>query len=497
MKKRIVTCLAILLILCVVGDAIALFSLSETVAQLRKLVEFHRIQALRTSLVSDGVRLRADLIARLADRPVPAKMVHDHIERFNASLTACGSCHHEPDVQPFLDQQRQTFDRYRGAIQALDIAAPDRKPEFERTALSVVDELNSRSLVLSDRALRHLTLRSDDMTADVSRAWRVLCLTMISALICGGIVAFHLKNRITRPVESLLDGIARARSGEPGGTRLSPDADEEFRELADAFDQAYGELKQAQKNMVQAEKMAAIGTLAAGVAHEVGNPLSSISAVAQVMQRKCQDETQKEQLDLILAETRRISKIIRDLLTFSRRSDQRIRDAVDISAVIQRVLTLVGYDRRTRDVEITSDVADDVGPVWGDPDRILLVFLNVVINAVDAIGENGGKGTLKICVQAVDGRAVVSFVDDGPGMAEQQLASAFEPFVTGKEPGKGTGLGLWICHQVVQQHEGEIRIVSETGRGVTVTVVLPLADGDVAQTDAIERDDGSPVALAD
>ncbi len=473
MKKRIVICLAILLMLCVVGDAIAVFSLFRSVTQLRNLVEFHRIQTLRTSLVSDGVRLRADLIARLADRPVSSKTVYDHVERFNDSLTACGSCHHEPRVQAFLDEQRQTFDRYRDSLQALDIAATDRKPELEQIALSVVEELNSRSLGLSDRALRHLALRSEDMTADVSRAWRVLCATMISALICGGIVAFHLKNRITKPVESLLAGISRARSGESGGTRLSPDADEEFRQLADAFDRAYGELKDTRNNMIQAEKMAAIGTLAAGVAHEVGNPLASISAVAQVMQRGCQDETRNEQLNLILAETRRISKIIRDLLTFSRPSDQRIREAVDIDAVIQRTLTLVGYDRRTRDVEISCESVTGAGPVWGDPDRILLVFLNVVINAVDAIGENGGKGTLRISTQTEHGNAVILFADDGPGMTEQQRASAFEPFVTSKEPGKGTGLGLWISHQVVKQHGGEIRIASRVGRGATVMVSLP------------------------
>ncbi len=478
MKKRIIICLAILLILCVVGDAIAVFSLSRTVAQLRNLVEFHRIQTLRTSLVSDGVRLRADLIARLADRPVPSKTVHAHVERFNASLTACGSCHHDPEIQTFLDNQRKTFDRYRASIEALDIAATDRKPQFEQIALSIVEELNSRSLELSDRALRHLSLRSDDMTADVSRAWRVLCVTMISALICGGIVAFHLKNRITRPVEQLLDGISRARSGQPGGTRLSPDADEEFRQLADAFDRAYGELKSTQDNMVQAEKMAAIGTLAAGVAHEVGNPLSSISAVVQVMLRKCEDDTQSKQLHLILAETRRISKIIRDLLTFSRPSDQSIREAVDIGAVVDRMLTLVGYDRRTREVEISCKSLSEVGPVLGDPDRILLVFLNVVMNAIDAIVEQGGRGKLSISAQAVDGKAVILFADDGPGMTEQQLKSAFEPFVTSKEPGKGTGLGLWISHQVIKQHEGSIRIDSQMGQGVTVTIALPLKNGD-------------------
>ncbi len=492
-KKRIIICLAILLVLCVVGDAIAVIFLSRSVAQLRELVEFHRIQTLRTALVSDGVRVRADLVARLARRPVSGMSAHDHIERLDASLAACGSCHHRADVQSSLDDLRVTFDRYRDSIQALDIAAIDRKPEFEQAALSVVEELNSRSLEMADRALSHLSDRSQDVTTDVSLAWRVLWATMISVLVCGGFVAFHLKRRITLPVEALLEGISRARFDDPGGIHLSADADQEFRELADAFDRAYGELKNAQEKMIHTEKMAAVGKLGAGIAHEVGNPLSSISAVAQVMQRSCHDETQKEQIGLILAETRRISRIIRDLLTFSRAGSQPIRVAVSIDELIQRVLTLIGYDRRTREVEIDCEPMTNVGTVWGDPDRIVLVFLNVVINAIDAIGENGGRGTLRISAQSVDGMVIIRFADDGPGMSEQQRISAFEPFVTSKEPGKGTGLGLWISHQVIRQHGGEIRIDSGVGCGATVTVELPLkADGEEQAEQVDEFDASSP-----
>jgi signal transduction histidine kinase len=278
-------------------------------------------------------------------------------------------------------------------------------------------------------------------------------------------------------LEALLDGIERVRQGELSH-RFAIKGDEEFRALACAFNQTYADLKTAHDSILHAEKLATTGKIAAGVAHEVLNPLTSISSIVQLMQRECDSDEQKERIRLIMKETSRISRVLHDLQTFSRPVPPQHPISIKVDELIEYSANLVGYDQRARKVAIRRHVDCESGMVRADPDRLSLVFTNIMMNAIEALStKNGDSGVLAVEATQVGRRIRVRFSDNGPGMTEEQLARAFEPFFTTKEAGAGTGLGLWICHQVIEAHGGTIRIDSPAGEGTTVTIELPCGPG--------------------
>lgn len=476
MRRRIVICLGLLLALFLIGNAIAMLCLDRSVRQLGELAELRRIQSLRTTLNSDAIRMQAGVLSRLAGRDQGGDEHEARIVRFDRSLTGCSRCHHVPAIQARLDQVRETFERYRAASDELCGGDPfEVAASITDEATSLVDELVAETTAIHDLARVHLIDHADEAGAGIRSAWVVLLGTFVAALVCGGVVAVHLERRLTRPMAALLENTDRMRSGDVPD-RLTVKADEEFRLLGDAIHQAYVSLKGAQEGILQAEKMASVGKLAAGVAHEVGNPLASISSVAQVMRKRCTSQEQREQIDLIMAQIARITRITRDLLAFSGRVVQERRDRVDLRPLLEQATTLLGYDRRSADIRIVCRHDPHLAPVRGDADRLLLVITNIMLNAFDAIAEkHGDGGHLTITTQTNGDRVVLRFDDDGKGMSDAQVTSAFEAFFTTKEPGRGTGLGLWVSYQVVRRHGGTIQLESRLGHGTTVTVELPRA----------------------
>jgi signal transduction histidine kinase len=256
--------------------------------------------------------------------------------------------------------------------------------------------------------------------------------------------------------------------------RFSLTGDEEFRRLAEAFNHAYENVKKAEHGIYQAEKMAAVGRLAAGVAHEVGNPLASLSSIAQMMRRKGQSPEQAARIDLMMQQIERISTIVRNLLSFSRHGVSERRNDVDIARLLERAAVLMSYDKRAKNVRIVKDFQHGLSGIPADLDRLLLVFTNIILNAFDALGSyHNGPPELRICLRQEDGEIRVKFTDNGVGMSEEQLASAIDPFFTTKEPGEGTGLGLWICYEVIRDHGGTIRLTSSVQEGTEVEIRLP------------------------
>ncbi|UCC28731.1 MAG: hypothetical protein JSU86_11075 [Phycisphaerales bacterium] len=483
MRRRIIICLGLLLTLCLLGDVIAMVCLAESVDELTGIADAYRIQSMRAELASSAVHVQSDVLAYLDGRRSAVGRKDAAVQQFADAHRQCNECHHEAWVQRDLNALGAAFAAYRktvGEVAARDAErAPDgqaksRSGLIERQLQELSERLVQQTTDLAHSAARHVTVQSTDATISVRNAWLVLSGTLGVAMLVGGFVAFHLERRLTRPVASLLEGIEHARQGDLAH-QFSFDADEEFRRLAHAFEDAYRSLDTAHAKIVQGEKMAAVGRLAAGVAHEVANPLASISAVAQVMRRQPSAEDQGIQINIIMEEIGRISRIIRELLTFSRPAAGAAYDRVDIGALLDRVTVLLAYDKRAEKVRLICH-RENAPFVWGDADRLLLVFTNIVLNAFDAVSSRGkGDGTLTISSRHEENCVAIRFEDDGPGMNEEQLARAFEPFFTTKEPGVGTGLGLWVSYRVVQEHRGGIELQSRKGTGTTVTVKLPAA----------------------
>ncbi len=474
LRRRIIISLGLLAAVCLVGDAIAMVCLYRSTRQLGTLAESHRIQVMRARLTSDGIRVEADLLSFLAGHKHSVQRRSDNVERFTTSLNGCKSCHHPPHLASRLDTLRDTFDEYGPVAEQL-YACDDaeQRAVLEGQALMLADRFVEQTTQMVDQADKHLASRSMDATSSIRNAWIVLSVTLVALAVGGGVVAFHLKGRLTGPVESLLEGIDRVGAGDLSH-HFSIEADEEFRLLGDAFNRAYGDLKRAQESMYQTEKLAAVGKLAAGVAHEVLNPLASISSIAQMMRRDGHSDGKNSEVDLIMQEVKRISHVLRELLTFSRPAPAEQHSPVEIGPLLEHATTLIGYDQRARRTEVICRIESDLNAVWGDSQRLLLVFTNIMINALDALSvRKDGEGTLNITARNEGPSVVIEFVDNGPGMGDEQLAHAFDPFFTTKEPGAGTGLGLWICDQVIQRHKGTVKIDSRVGEGARVTIHLP------------------------
>ncbi len=232
----------------------------------------------------------------------------------------------------------------------------------------------------------------------------------------------------------------------------------------------YTEFKRLQAQIDQSEKLAVIGQLAAGVAHEIGNPLTSISALVQILQRRSQDAFMSEQLINIKENIDRINKIVRELVDFSRMPsyETTIQDVTDI---IRTALGIVKYDKRVRKVRFETVLKNGLPVVNIAADQLLQVFVNILINALDAID---GNGTISVASSYDKENIYIDITDDGCGMDESTAEKIFDPFFTTKEVGKGTGLGLSVSYGIIKRFFGEIKVKSVLNSGTTFSIILPV-----------------------
>lgn len=270
------------------------------------------------------------------------------------------------------------------------------------------------------------------------------------------------------------------RSGEPFYTQIlvspiiHPDGElvGYFGIHRDISDQKYLE-----QQLIHAQKMESIGMLAAGLAHEVGNPLASISSLVQIIQRTSEDEFTQDKLELIKSQVNRISRIIRDLVDFSRRSTYEVQ-LTDLNKTIRDAVEIVKVSKKAKDVGVNPLLGENLPLLMLVPDQIEQVFINLMLNAVDAlqgaVPQGGERKEINIISSMSDNHLVVTVQDNGKGIKQDDLPKIFEPFFTTKKVGEGTGLGLWVSYGIIKSFRGEIRVKSTENVGTTFTIRLPI-----------------------
>lgn len=234
------------------------------------------------------------------------------------------------------------------------------------------------------------------------------------------------------------------------------------------------EQRKLQASLLHQEKMAGFGLVAAGVAHEMGNPLSSIEMHLELLAQDTRGEEDAEMVQTLRQETARLRRTLRELVDFARRRRDEAT-SVSTGAVIRDALRLIRYDRRVRNIEIVLEASIDTPAVYMVEDHLMQVLVNLLLNALDAMPDGG---RLHIDTRNVDGHVSLRIRDTGSGMSREVLERCFEPLFTTKEPGKGTGLGLSICKDVLQAAGGNIELHSTAGHGTMVVILLPQEPGD-------------------
>ena len=253
-------------------------------------------------------------------------------------------------------------------------------------------------------------------------------------------------------------------------------------ELENRIAERTRELQETQAQLMHQDKMAGFGLLAAGIAHEVGNPLTSISSIVQVLERRNPDEYTREKLSLVSGQLSRIQGILRELTNFSRPPAQE-KSRYTIRDIVDEALNIAKYYKGTKSRTLTAEIPPDLPALHGVRDQLVQVIFNLVLNAIDATAKGG---RIDISARSEGDRVVVRVQDDGNGIDPNNLKSIFQPYFTTKK--QGTGLGLFVTNKIIGEHGGEVRFESSPHQGTTFLISLPIpanpANGKVAKPQA-------------
>lgn len=308
---------------------------------------------------------------------------------------------------------------------------------------------------------------------------------------------------VTKPLDLLVIGMNRLAKGDTD-YRINLRSKDEISMLANSFNSMAQELKQykenmehwtraleeevqkktaeimkAQEQLISAEKLASLGRMAAGVAHELNNPLTGIVTFAHLMLKRIPPENKQdiEDLEVIIEQANRCSKIVKGLLGFSRKTTTE-KVSVNVNSLIEATISLLRNQAKFHNIQYNLNLDSSVPNILADPNQLQQVFINLLINAADAMNE---KGVITIATRLITDiasgnktYAEIEFTDTGPGIPENKLGKIFEPFFTTKPVGKGTGLGLAVSYGIIKKHDGNIFVRSEIGKGASFFVRLPV-----------------------
>jgi signal transduction histidine kinase len=278
---------------------------------------------------------------------------------------------------------------------------------------------------------------------------------------------------VLRPLGRFMEYAARIGKGDHSPILPARKYRDEFSKLAIAINQMLSDLMLRQEQVIQSGKMAAVGTLTSGIAHELNNPLNNIGITTEALvenYRDYSDEERLRMLDQIATQVERASGTVKNLLDFTRK-EQDVFTSVSVSQITRSTLKLVGNEMKLNGIDLGLGIEEDIPEVRGNPRSLQQVLLNLFLNAIQAMPK-GGK--LTVCaVRGEDGFVRLDVGDTGPGIPPENLEKVFDPFFTTKEPGEGTGLGLSVAYRIIEKHHGKITVTSEPGKGATFSIFLP------------------------
>lgn len=314
----------------------------------------------------------------------------------------------------------------------------------------------------------------------LDRQWVSTLILMMGTLfsISSGLFVWSLesgKNYLEKEVKRRTEKLVQKEKETVAAEARRDEAERRHREV----EEAYKKLQEAQDQLVQSEKLASIGRVVAGIVHELNTPLITMAGYTKLLLSHVKDIAEEElesSLQIIDRQSERCHKIVRDLLTFARWDRPRPR-SVDLCELIDTVLTNLPLEFQADRIEVTKKYPDSHPILKVDPDQLQRVFLNILINVWHVLKEISLPRQLGIEVIVTGEFVQVFFTDTGPGIAKENLDKIFEPFFTTKPAGKGTGLGLSLSYAIIQMHGGKINVQSESGKGTTFVVELPLKVG--------------------
>jgi len=416
----------------------------------------------------------------------------------NKSSIACRACHIDTDKPPVSAPKNWEVYKNQKGVTTLKLIGPIYNESPCYTAACHVHKENQKILgfVEADISLAILD------EAEFRQRLAITGYVAVFFIVISSLLLVILYRFVSRPIGELATGMKRVSEGDLD-YRVSIKNRDEIGMLRDAFNsmteqlrcmrarleewthtleeevsKKTEEIRRAQEGLLQAEKLASLGRMAAGVAHEINNPLTGIVTFAYLLRKRFPpDSPEAEDLNIIIEQSERCAKIIKNLLVFSRATPSE-KGRVNVHEILNRTILLVKNQEKFLNINLDVDMCKSTPVTHGDASQLQQIFLNMLINAADAMDD---KGTIKIATREKEIDKIpfieIEFTDRGCGIREEDMPRLFEPFFTTKPVGKGTGLGLSVSYGIIKSLGGDIKVESVVGKGTSFFIMLPLEQG--------------------
>ena len=375
-----------------------------------------------------------------------------------------------------LRRMREHLDRYEALVQSLVEMEQNAPPDRTARQTAIETEMRAHGSQMVAFALELAQQERNSVNQTLALFKRLPVLFLIVLLLLMAVIVNFLTRQMLGPLGRLVGTAQRIATGDFTPIAPARRYRDEFSDLAVALNTMMREVAHRQEMLVQSHKLQAVGTLTAGVAHELNNPINNIMLTAEMLKEDyaaLSDSQRLEMVDDLVGEAGRSQKIVRNLLDFARES-QMETESLDVAELLRSIAGLAANQIKLSGAKIEVDVADNLPPVHGDKQSLSQVFLNLLLNALDSVGK-GGRVMISAGSAEVAGYLQIRVSDNGHGIPAHVLPYIFDPFFTTKSKGKGTGLGLSVSLGIVRQHGGDIGVESAPGQGTTFTVLLPAA----------------------
>lgn len=354
-------------------------------------------------------------------------------------------------------------------LRAIDSADEETREEIK---LAMEAELRKFGAVIVTNASNAIDQERLRVQTWLKSSWIVALSAVVLKLILNIIIVTFIAKQIIHSFSRFEKYTMRIASGDFSLITPKRRYRDEFTNLAIALNRMLHELKKREEQLIQSRKMAAIGHLTAGIAHELNNPLNNISLTTEALISEFEEwdkQTELKMLQDIFSQVERASNTVANLLDFTHR-DQDKFEKVNLKSLLERTIRLISNELKLNTVHLEMDCGSNLPSIMGNQDNLQQVFLNLFLNALQAMPD-GGTLNVRACVEKESLKVVVR--DSGVGIPKEHMNSIFDPFFTTKEIGKGTGLGLSVTCGIIQKHQGTISVESEVGRGTSFTIEFP------------------------
>ena len=395
------------------------------------------------------------------------RLALDYLDQVRAEVNSLRSVEAFP-VKDLPEYERKLED-YADSLQKLNIRLGSPTPE------RLAEEVHRSGHIFTTYVLEQDDLLRKEITSAALQARKLSQIILGLALLLGIFLTVYLIRRIVNPLEFICRAASRIMEGELSTIPMVPGTDRsrEEIELVNSLNLMLRFLETKQDQLVQSAKLATIGKVTAGIAHEINNPLNNIYLTAEVLLEDLPNIECAERLEMvndILKQADRAREVVHHLLAFSRSRQQATLENVDLVALVQQTLSFLKNQIRIGQVAVHTEMPEQTVKVKGNANQLQQVFVNIILNAIQAMGP-GGLLTLKV-EATPDQMARVQISDNGPGIPAEVKNRIFDPFFTTKS--EGTGLGLSVSNSIIEDHKGKITLDSEEGKGTTFCIALPI-----------------------